>query len=104
MKCSRGEKNSATKASKGLEIRYVRGLAGTEYSPFVVLVVAVAMPPPFSKPIQALIQDEFELGHSNDVILAGPYSVSMRSLQRVRHLWRQHGIVFIPNDSLGGRR
>lgn len=61
------------------------------------------MPPPVPEPIRALIQDEFELGHSNDVILAGPYGVGMRSLQRMRSYWVQYGTVFIPNESPGGR-
>lgn len=61
------------------------------------------MPPPVPEPIRALIQDEFEQGHSNDVILAGPYGVGMRTLQKMRSHWVQYGTVFIPNDSPGGR-
>ena len=61
------------------------------------------MPSPIPEPIRALIQEEFELGHSNDAILAGPYAVSMRALQRMRCHWLQYGTVFIPNDSPGGR-
>ena len=61
------------------------------------------MPPPIPEPIRTLIQHEFELGHSNDVILAGPYSVGTRTLQRMRSHWHQYGTVFIPNDSPGGR-
>lgn len=61
------------------------------------------MPPPIPEPIRALIQEEFEQGYSKDVILAGPYRVSMRALQRMRSHWDQYGTVFIPNDSPGGR-
>ena len=61
------------------------------------------MPSLISKPIRALIQEEFELGHNNDAILTGPYAVNMRALQRMRCHWLQYDTVFIPNDSPGGR-
>ena len=38
------------------------------------------MPPPVLELIRAFIQDQFELGHSIDVILADLYGVSMRAL------------------------
>lgn len=69
-----------------------------------VLTVAVAvMPAPIPEPIRALIQEEFERGYSNDVILAGSYGVGMRTVQRMRSNWVKYGTVFIPTDNPGGR-
>ena len=61
------------------------------------------MPPPIPDPIRALIQEEFEQGHSNDVIVTGPYNVGMRSIQKMRSHWVQYGTVFIPTISPPGR-
>ena len=61
------------------------------------------MPPPIPEPIRALIQEKFELGHSNDVIVTGLYYISLRSLQRMRSHWVQYNTVFILNNSLGRR-
>ena len=60
------------------------------------------MPAPVPEPIRGLIQYEFELGYSNDSILAGPYRVSRRTLQSMRATWRRYGTVFIPSESIGG--
>ena len=61
------------------------------------------MPSPVPEPIRALIQEEFERGYSNDAIVAGPYGVGMRTVQRMRSHWVRYGTVFIPNDSPGGQ-
>ncbi len=47
----------------------------------VLVVLSLSLSPCHRR---TLIQDNFELGHSNDVILAGPHDVSMLSLQRMR--------------------
>ena len=61
------------------------------------------MPPPVPEPIHALVQYEFELGYSNDAILAGPYQVSLRTLQRMRRTWLDSGTVFVAKENCGGR-
>ena len=61
------------------------------------------MPPPVPEPIRALIQYEFELGYSNDAILAGPYHLSSRTLRRMRRTWLDSGSVFIAKENPGGR-
>ena len=61
------------------------------------------MPSPIPKPIRALIQYEFELGYNNNTILAGPYHLSSRILQRIRRTWLDSGSVFIAKENPGGR-
>ena len=61
------------------------------------------MPLPVPEPIRALVQYEFELGYSNDAILAGPYQVSLRTLQRMRRTWLDSGTVFVAKENYGGR-
>lgn len=58
---------------------------------------------PIPEPIRALVQYEFELGYSVDAVVAGPYGVSLRSLQRMYKSWRLYGTVFIPSEIKGGR-
>lgn len=60
------------------------------------------MAPPVPEPIRALIQYEFELGYNNDAILAGPYHVSSRTLQRMRRTWLDSGTVFIAKENPWG--
>ena len=55
------------------------------------------------KPIRALTQYEFELGYSIDMIAAGPYNVGLRTIQRMRRMWRLYGTVFIPYESVERR-
>lgn len=58
---------------------------------------------PIPAPIRALIQYEFELGYSVDAVAAGPYGVSLRTLQSMRKSWGLYGTVFIPSENKGGR-
>ena len=58
---------------------------------------------PIPEPIRAIIQHEFELGYCDDAIVAGPYSVSLRSVQRMRSCWRHYGTVFLSTGAVGGR-
>jgi len=55
------------------------------------------------EPIRALIQHEFELGYSVDMVAAGPYNVGLSTLQRMRRMWRLYGTVFLPSENVGGR-
>ena len=54
-------------------------------------------------PIRSLIQHESELGYSVDAVAAGPYGVSLRTLQRMRKTWRLYGTMCIPSENKSGR-
>ena len=65
--------------------------------------LAAAIVLPIDQYTRAAIQQEFELGFSNDAIILGSYNVSLRTLQRMRKSWRQYGEVYIPSEDRGGR-
>lgn len=65
----------------------------------VAVAVAIAMPPPIAPWIREHIRHEFELGYSNDQILAGGYDVSRRTLQRMRKTWKDWDLVYIPFEA-----
>ena len=50
-----------------------------------------------------MIQYEMELGYSNDIIVAGPYSVSLRTVQRMRRSFQKYGLVYVESSDAGGR-
>ena len=67
--------------------------------PRLTFLISEAIP----EPIRAIIQYEFEFGWSNDTIVADPFNVSSRTLQKKRHSWNGFGTVFIPCEHGCGR-
>ena len=59
------------------------------------------MPVPVPEATRDRIREEFELGYCNDAILLGQYDVSRRTLQRMRKLWEETGLVSLPSASPG---
>jgi len=66
------------------------------------VAVAVAMPAPIHPFVRTAIHNELELGFDNDTILAG-HDISLRSLQRMRGLWIEYGVVHVTSDIPRGR-
>lgn len=55
------------------------------------------MPPAIAAHVRERIRYEFELGYSNDQIVAG-YDVSIRTVRRMRKTWKEWDMVYIPNQ------
>ena len=61
------------------------------------------MPAAIHPLVRTAIHHELELGFDNDTILAG-HDVSLRTIQRMRGLWVEFGVVFIPSATQGRPR